>query len=144
MPIKAESCICNIKWTNLECCRVSLKKQGPQPEYHALITTLCPLSDCSVQSFPFKSCKVKEPGTLRRPRHRREPDEQQRRGLLHGHPGPLPGHDPHRDDQCPHKGDRGRPQPRRHRRLCGKTGVGVYAAGPDTEQPERVNSGCFL
>lgn len=92
---------------------------------------------------PGRAAPAAGAAALRRPRHRREPDEQQRRGFLHGHPGPLPGHDPHRDDQCPHKGDRGRPQPRRHRRLCGKTGVGVYAAGPDTEQPERVNSICF-
>ncbi len=28
MLVKAESCICNIKWMNLECCRVSLKKRG--------------------------------------------------------------------------------------------------------------------
>ena len=44
---------------------------------------------------------------------------------------------------APTRGDRGCPQPRRHRRLCGKTGVGVHAAGPDTEQPERVKSSCF-
>lgn len=92
---------------------------------------------------PGRAAPAAGAAALRRPRHRREPDEQQRRGSLHGHPGPLPGHDPHRDDQCPHKRDRGRPQPRRHRRLCGKTGVGVYAAGPDTEQPERVSSAVF-
>ena len=58
--------------------------------------------------------------------------------------GRYPGHDPHRDDQCPHRADRGR---RSHGVIDGYVVKPVSAStllAPDTEQPERVKSGCFL